>query len=46
MPVARTRELETHCYIHVVLAAPLVFLVQYLTYTVIVFIVLVWRANP
>jgi len=32
--------------IHVVLAAPLVFLVQYLTYTVIVFIVLVWRANP
>ena len=33
-------------HIHVVLAAPLVFLVQYLTYTVIVFLVLLWRANP
>ena len=32
--------------IHVALAAPLVFLVQYLTYTAIVFIILVWRANP
>lgn len=31
---------------HVVLAAPLVFLVQYLTYTAIVFIILTWRANP
>jgi hypothetical protein len=32
--------------IHVVLVAPLVFLVQYLTYTAIVLIILVWRANP
>ena len=31
---------------HLVLAAPLVFLVQYLTYTAIVFIILLWRANP
>jgi hypothetical protein len=31
---------------HMLLAAPIVFLVQYLTYTAIVFIVFVWRANP
>src|SRR5262245_53426603 len=32
--------------IHIVLAAPIVFVVQYLTYTAIVFLVLLWRANP
>jgi hypothetical protein len=32
--------------VHVVLAAPVVFLVQYLTYTAIVFLILLWRANP
>ena len=33
-------------HIPMVVVAPLVFLVQYLTYTAIVFLVLVWRANP
>jgi len=33
-------------HIPMVVAAPLVFLVQYLTYTAIVFIILLWRANP
>jgi hypothetical protein len=31
---------------HMLWAAPLVFLVQYVTYTAIVFLVLLWRANP
>src|SRR4030095_4981235 len=31
---------------HMLLAAPLVFLVQYVTYTVIVFLVLLWRGEP
>ena len=31
---------------HMLLAAPLVFLVQYVTYTAIVFLVFLWRANP
>lgn len=31
---------------HMLLAAPLVFLVQYVTYAAIVFLVLLWRANP
>ena len=33
-------------HIPMVVAAPIVFLVQYLTYTAIVFLVLLWRANP
>lgn len=32
--------------IPMVLLVPLMFLVQYLTYTAIVFITLLWRANP
>jgi hypothetical protein len=38
--------LSPDLHMPMVLLVPLVFLVQYLTYTVIVFLVLLWRANP